>query len=489
MLALAGLMLLAFVPLFFAVASLTHATLVGYRQANARVLGRTIALHVATAREASEPLALERALRDDTAPGAAEALRVFDADGAELTQRGDAAELAGMPSPELPRREAAIFGAGPHGRVLDLTVPSGRSIVMVRMRLDDGSERAAPLVRLVALYMTTFALALLTFAYFVLTRLIVRPIDALVGAANRVANGSRTLAVPRAGAREVADLGESVQAMATALIADETAMRAKVDELTLATKRLTETKAQLVRSERMASVGRLAAGVAHEIGNPIAAIMGMEDLLLEGDLPAPDQQDFLRRMKQETERINVVLRDLLDFARPEAEESAETSAPLPPADVGDVMATVAALARPQKAFRSVTVETFLPKEPLYVALPAARLTQVLLNLVLNAGAAISSSADAGESKGTIVLRAAHDRERQRVRIEVEDNGPGVAPDLRERIFEPFVTTKDVGEGTGLGLAVCRGIAESAGGEVGVDTSYDRGARFFVTLPAPPEQSL
>jgi signal transduction histidine kinase len=112
-------------------------------------------------------------------------------------------------------------------------------------------------------------------------------------------------------------------------------------------------------------------------------------------------------------------------------------------------------------------------------MPPARLTQVLLNIVLNAGAAVAGRGAAG---GHVVVRA-RTLEGDRVRIEVEDDGPGVAAAVREKLFEPFVTTKDVGEGTGLGLAVCRGLVESAGGEIGFDPAYDGGARFYVLLPA------
>src|SRR5262249_10548220 len=155
-----------------------------------------------------------------------------------------------------------------------------KGVVVARLRTDDDPDRATPLVRLVALYMTTFALALLVFAYFALTRLIVRPLDRLVNAADRVASGARALDVPRTGARELVNLGASVKQMVERLSAEEANLRAKVGELTRASERLTVARAQLARSERLASVGRLAAGIGHEIGNPIAALMGMQELLL-----------------------------------------------------------------------------------------------------------------------------------------------------------------------------------------------------------------
>jgi len=366
---------------------------------------------------------------------------------------------------------------GSAGRSLQVLSRTADAMVVTRVNVDADADRGPQLVRLVALYMTVFALALLVFAYFALTRLIVRPIDHLVDATNRVANGARTMPVPRSGASELVELGASVQAMAEKLIAEEATLILKVEELTDTTRRLTDARAQLVRSERMASVGRLAAGLAHEIGNPIAALMGMEDLLMEGGLEPDAQRDFVQRMRRETERIHVVVRDLLDFARPEGRSESDDAPPVP-ANVRAVVDDVAALVRPQKLFRAVQIDTSEVPPSLAVVLPAPKLTQVLLNLVLNAGAAITG--DSGR-EGRIVIRASVASATQ-ARIEVEDDGPGISPAVRDRLFEPFVTTKEVGEGTGLGLAVCRGLVESAGGEIGADSSPESGARFYVVLP-------
>jgi signal transduction histidine kinase len=475
-LALAGLMLLAFVPLFFAVASLTRATVAGAREASARALGRAIATHVADARATHAPRALERAIEAHAGWDDVDAICVFARDGARLACAGAPGDAAAIAGPAAGIAETTVVVHGPRGRVLEVRSPADDVVVVSRMRLDDAGSEGAALVRLVALYMLTFALALLVFAYFALTRLIVRPVEQLVDAADRVASGARTLRLPRAGARELIELGTSVQSMTAKLMAEEAKLLLKVDELTETTTRLTQAQAQLVRSERMASVGRLAAGVAHEIGNPIAAIMGMEDLLLAGDLAPDEQRDFLERMRKETERIHVVLRDLLDFARPE-EKAASSGAPSPPADVTSVVADVAALVRTQKSFRDVRLELAVEGSP-SVTLPAARLTQVVLNLVLNAGAALAA---AKRAAGHVTVRAHSTGDR--VRIEVEDDGPGVDAAVKDRLFEPFVTTREVGEGTGLGLAVCRGLVESVGGEIALDGSHTPGARFVVTLPA------
>jgi signal transduction histidine kinase len=479
-LALAGVLLLAFVPLFFAVANVTRATLQGSREQSARALGRAIAAHVGDVRATEDRAALRRVLESHVGEGGALAIGVFDAEGKLEASAGDAADVRALASPRPPYREATIEARGASGRVLDVLVPRDDLAVVARLRTDDDADRAAPLVRLVGLYMLTFGLALLVLTYFTLTRVIVRPLEALVHAADRVASGARQLSVPRAGAREIADLGTSVQEMTARLIANEQAMRQKVEEVTRATERLGAAQTQLVRSERLASVGRLAAGIAHEIGNPIAAIMGMEEILLEGDLPETEQRDFLQRMKRETERIHGILRDLLDFARPEA---APASAGHEPAVVAQAVDDVVTLLGPQRSFKGIAIEKDIETadRPLRVPVPAQRLMQILLNLLLNAGSAMT-----GAKKGSrVVVRAR--REGDRVRIEIEDDGPGVAPHVRDRLFEPFVTTKDVGDGTGLGLAVCRGIVESAGGEIGLDRTYTDGARFVIRLPAadPP----
>jgi signal transduction histidine kinase len=223
-----------------------------------------------------------------------------------------------------------------------------------------------------------------------------------------------------------------------------------------------------VRSERLASVGRLAAGLAHEIGNPIAALMGLEDLLLQGGLTPEEHRDFLQRMKRETERIHRILRDLLAFARPSS--PAEVGQP---GDVETAVHDTVALVMPHPALRDVDLAIDVHSGLEEVALGREQLVQVVLNLVLNA-------ADAVGPGGHVKVTAAPSP--KGVTLSVEDDGPGVAESVRDRLFEPFVTTKEIGKGTGLGLAVCRGLVEAVGGTINLDTTTVRGARFLLELP-------
>ncbi|MBX3232865.1 MAG: HAMP domain-containing histidine kinase [Labilithrix sp.] len=472
LLALAGVILVAYVPLFFAIAQVTRASALADRDDAARALGRAIAAHVADVR-AYDPSALERVVRSHTGEQGALAIGVFGPEGDAIASSGE--ELP-APAPPYGERTARAVSAG-GVRALDVTLPSGASeVVVVRVGAEDDRARTGKLVRGVALYMSVFALALLVFAYITLTRTIVRPIEQLARAADRVANGARDLDLPSAGAREVVDLGSSVRAMATRLLAEEKALRGKVDELTATSKRLGETREQLAGSERMASVGRLAAGVAHEIGNPIAAIMGMHDLLADDMTDDETRADFLRRMRKETERIHVVVKDLLDYARPE--DDGPDSVRSLGANVAEIVDDALALVRPQKDFKSIAAAIEVPSD-LRVALSPQRFTQVLLNLFLNAGAALAGRPEPRE------LRVRARSEEGLVTIEVEDNGPGIAPELRARVFDPFVTTKEVGAGTGLGLAVVRGIVEGAKGKIRIDPTYANGARFVLELPGAP----
>lgn len=467
--ALVALTVCAFVPLYFAMAQLTRVSLQNTRDSAARALGRAVAGHAAELPD-EDPASLARTLDAEVGAGGVDALCVFGSGGVRLACAGDPAEVALIPPPDA--RESATENRGSTGPVLDVVVPRNKGGAAIARLRTDVSDRAAPLIRLFAGYMAAFAIALAFIAYVVLTRLIVRPLEAVGRAADRVASGAPRLDVPRGGAREIGELGDSVRSMATRLRADEAAMRNKVDELEAATKQLTDAQAQLVRSERLASVGRLAAGLAHEIGNPIAAIMGLEEILIEGGQTPEEQKDFLVRMKKETERIHKVLRDLLDFARPEAEGPISSSTVLS-ANVRDVTNDVVALLKPQKTMKSVAIEVDVADDH-GVRIGASRLVQVLLNLGLNAGDAMK------DKEGTLAF--ASKRDGSTIVLTVTDTGPGISPAIKDRLFEPFATTKEPGEGTGLGLAVCRGIVESASGTIAIDADYTSGARFVIRLP-------
>jgi two-component system, NtrC family, sensor kinase len=473
LLLLGALLVIAFVPLFFAVATYTSLTLQKLREAHARSLGRAVAGHVAEAGRQRSSAELMPLLRSQIGTEGLEAIGVYGADGVPVARIGEPTAVDALPARVASGREETLDVSTTHGRALAVVVPRSEGVVVAVVRTDDDSAHTTPLLRLVALYTALVALALLTATYFALTRLIVRPLDQLAHAAQSVAGGARRLVVPRTRVYELAELGANLRTMTERLIFEEDKLRGKIDEVEKATAELRAAQGHLVRSERLASVGRLAAGLAHEIGNPIAALMGLEDLLLAGGLEPEEQRDFLQRMRKETERIHRILRDLLAFARPSAEPSAAPQ----PGDVESAVHDTVALLLPHPALRDVDLAVDVHGGLPSVALGREQLVQVVLNLVLNA-------ADSVEGGGHVRIAAAPSTEGG-VRLSVEDDGPGVAPEVRDRLFEPFVTTKEVGKGSGLGLAVCRGLIEAIGGTIALDETAPRGARFVIELPRAP----
>lgn len=471
LLALAGVMALAFVPLYVAVASLTQVTLRNVRMSSARSLGRAVAAHVCEARRTHLDSTLQPLLDSEIGAAGLDAIGVYGTDGRSVARAGETHVLAHLPEQVPVDTERTRTFKTVRGSALEVLVPGAGGPVVAVVRTDDEIVKGGPLLRLVGMYTGVFALALLVFTYFALTRLLVRPIDELSAAARHVTEGARSLEVPRRGAREILELSQSLAEMTRRIRAEEQALREKIEELERTTQELTSAQHTIVRSERLASVGRLAAGLAHEIGNPIAAILGLEELLLSGGLEPAEQRDFLERMKKETERIHRVLRQLLDFARPTAAEQAQEQEP--PGSVSEAIEDACSLVSPHKSFRSLDLSLEIAPDLPLVKLSRSAITQVLLNLLFNA-------ADAAGAGGKIIVRAMACE--IGVRIEVQDNGPGIRDDIKDKLFEPFATTKDVGAGTGLGLAICRGLVEAAGGTIAAQNRLDGGALFCFNVP-------
>lgn len=475
--ALGLLLSVAFVPLWFAVSSLTGATLRSVQARSAGDAGQVLVTELASVAGPSGALPEDSGLLLGTEGPGPRALALYDRTGERLEARGDASRLPLRWSGAMHEERSTDDGEALLVAARDAS--SGRSVVLA-WRLGESSALAAPLLGLVALYTGIVALALLVFAYLAMTRLVVKPVDELGRAASRVASGARSLDARLGGARELVELGASLRAMTERLRDEESELREKIEELERTTQELASAQATVVRSEKLASVGRIAAGMAHEIGNPIAAILGLLELLEMPGLSEEERADFVKRCKRETERIHRVLRDLLDFARPRGEGEAPSSADArASASVAGAVETVVGLTRPQKSLKNVKVEVSLAADLPLVRLDEERLVQILLNLVLNAADSLE------EGGSTIVLRASRTPE-ARVRVEVEDDGPGVPASMRARLFEPFATSKEPGRGTGLGLAVCRGLVEAAGGTIAHEEVEPRGARFVLELPARAE---
>ncbi|MSP23925.1 MAG: HAMP domain-containing protein [Myxococcales bacterium] len=475
-----ALLLLALAPLYVAVDGLTRAITTQIWERHAHALGRAIAGHVGEARLTRAPGSLDGLLRAQLAEGVS-AIALYDRTGARQNAAGGEAERGILPGAVTPSRDDSHAVTTPRGPGLVVIVASHAGSVATLLDTEPSATRAAPVVRLVALYMALLGVILLALSYFALTRIIVTPVARIVRAAERVAAGAPTLQVPAPTSRELAELGRALDTMTKQLRSEEEEQRRTIGELRARTTELARAESHVVRSEKLASVGRLAAGLAHEIGNPLTAILSFQELLLDSQHLDEEERSLLVHMKRETERVSRVLGDLLAFARPDR-HGIRTSSDADLADsaerrdvcsVAQAVEHAVQLVRPQQSFREVELAMHIPVTLSNVAIGIEQLEQVLVNLLINAADAT------GVHPRVITIRATETE--QRVSVAVEDNGGGIAVEARGRLFEPFFTTKDVGAGTGLGLAVCRGLVEGAGGSIHHEDGTE-GARFVVELP-------
>jgi two-component system NtrC family sensor kinase len=235
---------------------------------------------------------------------------------------------------------------------------------------------------------------------------------------------------------------------------------------------------QLRHTERLSTVGKLAAGVAHEIGTPLNIITGHCELMLEG-LNPDELQSSVRIVRAQVERITTVVRQLLDFSRRAGVGRKRT-------DLRELAEEAITLFKPMAEKRRIHVVG--AGVSVQAEVNTSEIQQVIANLVANAIHAMSSAGKGGkiEVKTDAVMAVHPDQSGHRsdryVRLTVRDEGPGIPDEVLPCIFDPFFTTKDVGEGTGLGLSVAYGIIKDHGGWIAVDTALGTGTSFHVHLP-------
>jgi two-component system NtrC family sensor kinase len=285
---------------------------------------------------------------------------------------------------------------------------------------------------------------------------VLRPMRALERSAGQVAAGRLDVEAPTDGPRELAELAQTFNEMTASLRRQQAELREQAE--------------QLQRAERLAAIGRLAAGIGHEVGNPLAAIVGYIELLLGNPGLDADERDLLERVLAQTQRIQGIVGQLLDYSKPARVQAIGFRAGEPIARVVALLKVDPRCAGVELAITGAT-EQELRGDP-------ALVEQILINLVLNGALAAREVADRPARVEIAVLVPSDEQ----VAIEVRDSGPGVRPEVRERVFEPFFTTRGAGQGTGLGLAISLGLAESMGGTLECPEREEPGAVFRLRLP-------
>ncbi len=288
-------------------------------------------------------------------------------------------------------------------------------------------------------------------------RTISRPVRRLTEAAVEVAGGAYGTVVDLQSNDEMGLLAVSFNEMSRKMAAD--------------IERLRELNEQLIRTEKLAAAGRLAAGVAHEVNNPLASISSLIQILQSRPVTeetAAEYREMLRLISTQIARITQVLRDMMDFARARPPERT-------PLDINHVIEASIRLASFDKAFQKLRLATTFDPDTPPVFADSDQLQQVFLNLLLNAR-------DAMAGGGDLRISTFYEPRAGEIVIDVADSGTGIAPEHRAHIFDPFFTTKHAGTGTGLGLAVCYGIITAHGGRIEVGPNNGRGTCVRVTLP-------
>jgi signal transduction histidine kinase len=379
-------------------------------------------------------------------------------------------------------------------------------VLMLMPRLQSPAQSAIYVLVILILDVAIFAV----FGHFLVTRRVLEPIDRLVAGAESIAKGELNARAPSGETREINRLAQALNNMAERLLTDQQKLADNIRSLDDTNQLLTEARNAMVQTEKMASVGRLGAGIAHEVGNPLGAILGYLGLLKRQAEGA--DLELIESAEREAQRIDRIVRGLLDYSRP---REAHTHA----LDVNKVIHETIELVSTQGKFRYITLDLDLVEKAPEVLGDPYQLQQVLVNLMVNAADALEDAPGPRVSITTVVRRhrparalvarrkddhPAIDYSHRRrlhaaprglladpgvtggqvVEIVVSDNGHGIPNELVDQIFEPFVTTKEIGKGTGLGLAVCSRLIEGMGGIIKADSMPEGGgATFRIVLPA------
>jgi len=283
---------------------------------------------------------------------------------------------------------------------------------------------------------------------------VTRPIVNLSRAIREIGRGEFDVEVRVESADEIGALAASFNRMAAELQERDGALR--------------RAQEQLVQSEKMAAFGQLGAGIAHEVKNPLAGILGCAQLSLRKAERGSPAEKNLRLIEKETRRCKAIIENLLRFARQER-------VVMRPTDVNRVVHDAIEIVGHQPEMRRLELHEELAGDLGPVHANANQLQQVVMNLIMNAQQAL------GDRSGTITVRSRRERDGG-VRISVSDTGPGIPEEIRHKLFEPFFTTKTGRQGTGLGLSVSYGIIKDHGGEISVRSSPGEGAVFTIHLP-------
>jgi signal transduction histidine kinase len=356
------------------------------------------------------------------------------------------------------------------------------------------------------------AIVLIVFGSFMLSRVLVKPLKDLILLTQKIGAGDLSEKIEVTSKNEIGQLIESFNLMIARLKEKQEHLDNHLTSLELANKKLKQAQEELIRTEKLASIGRFAAGVAHEVGNPLGAILGYTSILERDGISQEESKDYLKRIEKEIERINRIVRELLDFVRPSQFEICDV-------EVNKVIENTLSLISHQKNFWGIKAQLDLQPNLPTIKGDESKVSQVLINIILNSIDAmpnggiltIQTKEYAVENSLVDPLQQFYSPRRREdpmesnyshvrksdpfaaiftkfskgdrlVKIGISDTGIGIKEEDIKSIFDPFFTTKAPDKGTGLGLSVSLKIVESMEGEIRVESEEGKGSTFEVYFP-------
>ncbi|WP_148253583.1 sensor histidine kinase [Aidingimonas lacisalsi] len=347
-----------------------------------------------------------------------------------------------------------------YSTLMPLTSPDGevRGVLQVN-RLNTGIENYTGFISLVAVAVFTVGAAgIVLMIWWGFRRHIERPLNRLLGVMERVEQGDREHRASVEGPEEYRQLSIALNGMLNAMAEKDADIEARQQKEI-------ELEQRLRKSKKLAELGVLAAGVAHEIGAPLTVINGQAQRLTRSEHMSEDEQAKLQRIRSEVDRIVVIVRQLMDLGRQHNVEKESCR-------IGELVSTALELLEEEMDTHTPRLDIDLPEPEPEIVVNGQQLIQVITNLLHNALQATPS--------GHVRIQARV--EGNEVNLRIEDDGPGIDDDVKNQVFDPFYTTKSVGQGSGLGLSMVHRIVNDHGGTIGVFDSDLGGAGFDITLP-------
>ncbi|HXG30242.1 MAG TPA: ATP-binding protein [Thermodesulfobacteriota bacterium] len=345
-------------------------------------------------------------------------------------------------------------------------------VILIYQPLSSLEENMALGRRLLAISIILDLVVIAFFGFYILSRRVVRPVQRLIRTTEEIARGRFPDEMDVGGVKEINQLYLALKEMYDEIEGNKRRLKENIEALQESNRALLRTQKELITSEKLASLGRLAAGVAHEIGNPLSAIRGYVEVLKRGHMFNDEKRiELLTNIQREVDRIDRIIRTLLDYSRPRDFE-------LRRIDVNDAIRRAVEIVRAQGILKKVDLKLELSEGLTPVEADLHQLSQVIINLILNAKDAVSEG-------GVIMVSSSH-AQNGGIEIAVSDNGIGIPKEAMNRIFDPFFTTKEPGKGTGLGLSVSQRIIRNFNGGISVESEPGRGSTFKITFPGTME---